>query len=210
MTHAADHTHPRRRPALRALLLALIALGCGACSSIRLLADPQRGFEAAGPRTLSLSFDRLLVEPYVGDGRAQPALTVAGVTGDRVAIVYVPLRAYNGTDTPWLLNLEDFDVTPIDDPDVELPPQTAAATAQTSLAIVAPGGFAALSLPLRLPVSILEEPHGRYRLRCRAIEEGSATTILQRDLVLDELRPFGQTIYVIGVGALILTVGVML
>ena len=200
---------PRGR-VLLVILLAWLGISCGACSSIRLLADPQRGFEAAGPRTLALGFDRLLVEPIVGSGRAQPTLSAAGVSGDRSAIVYVPLRAYNATDTPWTLSIEDFDVTRIEHRDEELPAQTGDSATQTPIAVVAPGGYAVLSLPLRLPASILDEPRGRYRLRCRVIEDGKATTLLSRDLVLDELRPLRSAAYVIGVGAIILVVGVML
>jgi hypothetical protein len=199
-----------RKAALRACLVAVLTTVCCACSSIRLLADPQRGFEADGPRALSLRFDRLAVEPAVDADLELATLAVAGMGGDRPAIVFVPLRAYNGTELPWTLHLEDFDLTAIERPDQELPPQAAGAPGRTPLVVVAPGGDAAFSLPLLLPAGILDAPRGRYRLRCRTLEDGGVATILQRDLVLDEIRPFRQTVYVVGMGAIILVVGVML
>src|SRR5690606_5280237 len=105
------------------------------------------------------------------------------------AVVLVPLWAYNGSDEPWPIALEHFDVTRLGHPDEELEPQVAGTATPTLLAVVAPGGRASLSLPLRLPASVLDEPHGRFRLRAMTVDDGRAVTILSRDLVLDELRP---------------------
>ena len=196
------------RTAVRSVFVALLLAGAS-CRSVRLLADPQRGFEAAGERTLALGFDRLAVEPRDAEPD-HPALRVDGVADGRAAIVLVPLWAFNGSDQPWSISLEHFDLNSIADPDDGLPPQRRATTTDTPLAVVAPGGRASLSLPLRLPATVIDEPHGRFRLRAMTVEDGHAVTIFSRDLVLDELRPLRQTLYVVGTGAVVLAVAVML
>lgn len=196
---------------VRGLLALLLASLASSCASVRLLADPARGYELAGPRTLALGFDRLSVELL--DDRAapgSPALALPGSEGESAAVVLVPLWAYNGSGEPWAIDLEDFDITPIGEPDQQLPPQQSRGPARTPLALVTPGGRASLRLPLRFPPSVVTEPHGRFRLRCMVVRDGEPVTILERDLVVDEQRPLRQTVYVVGIAAIVLAVGVAL
>ncbi len=178
---------------VRTLVLCLVAT-CAACSSTRLLADPQRGFATDGPRQVSLAFDRMTVE--------QP-----GPEGDRSWRVILPLRIYNGTDQTWRIHAEDFDLREAES-GVELPALAARPAGTTPLAEFAPWSTGSLELPLDLrPAGDSGEALDgrRFRLRCRAEDvDGTSRLILERDLVFDEFSPLLQGLYATALGGLTL------
>lgn len=188
------------RRVVMGLVFVLLASTLG-CSSTRLLADPQRGFEADGPRAMWLAFDRMTVD--VRPAPEVPALTVGG-EGERVPTVRLPLRASNATSEPWPVHIEDFDIARVDDRDAALPAPQAWSGDGTLLVVVPARGSARFTLPLRLPPDATER-NGRYRLRYHLPTATGRTTILERDLVLDHFSPARQLVYATGFGLLLLT-----
>lgn len=52
----------------------------------------------------------------------------------------------------------------------------------------------------------LTEPKGRLRLRCMVVRDGVPVTILERDPIVEALRPLRQTLYLVRISALVLAV----